>query len=195
MADRKRICSIPDCGKPHYGRGYCAMHLHRFKVHGDPHKRARLANGESSRWIDEVALNYEGEECLPWPFGRINQGYGILRINGRDEVASRVVCERAYGTPPTPKHQAAHSCGNGHHGCVNKRHLSWKTPSENAADKIVHGTTTRGERSALAKLNSGQVAEIRSLIGRVPQRQIAARFGIDQSTVSDIKRGKSWDWL
>ncbi len=35
MAD-KRICSIEGCGKPHKGRGYCEMHLLRYRKYGDP---------------------------------------------------------------------------------------------------------------------------------------------------------------
>ncbi len=30
-----RTCSL--CDAPHKGRGYCEMHLQRFKKHGDPH--------------------------------------------------------------------------------------------------------------------------------------------------------------
>lgn len=31
-----RLCSIPDCGKPHRARGYCGKHLMRVYAHGDP---------------------------------------------------------------------------------------------------------------------------------------------------------------
>ena len=32
----KRVCEIPGCNKPHYGRGYCHKHYQRWKRHGDP---------------------------------------------------------------------------------------------------------------------------------------------------------------
>src|SRR5215217_6516616 len=32
----KRLCSVPGCGKPHHARGYCPMHLVRWKRDGDP---------------------------------------------------------------------------------------------------------------------------------------------------------------
>lgn len=41
-----------------------------------------------------------------------------------------------------------------------------------------------------SKLNSELAAEIRDAEGT--QREIAARFGISQATVSVIKRGKTW---
>jgi len=31
-----RICAIPECGKKHFGRGWCLMHYHRWYKHGDP---------------------------------------------------------------------------------------------------------------------------------------------------------------
>jgi len=35
MARIKRICSVPDCDKPHSSRGYCKTHAARFRKHGD----------------------------------------------------------------------------------------------------------------------------------------------------------------
>lgn len=32
----KRICSIEGCGKEHYARGWCSIHYHRHRLHGDP---------------------------------------------------------------------------------------------------------------------------------------------------------------
>lgn len=85
-------------------------------------------------------MAYEGDDCLTWPFLKSPRGYARMHVNGRDKRVSRLVCEEAYGTPPTPDHHAAHSCGKGHLACVTKRHLRWATPVENAADKIIHGT-------------------------------------------------------
>lgn len=48
-------------------------------------------------------------------------------------------------------------------------------------------------RRATEKLTSTQVSEIRALIAqRIPQREIAARFGIHQGSVSNIARGKTY---
>lgn len=88
------------------------------------------------RFVKETALPFEGNECLEWPYSGNNWGYGQLTVAGRLVVASRFVCEIAHGDPPTPEYQAAHSCGNGHLGCVNPQHLRWATPKENSADKI-----------------------------------------------------------
>ena len=99
--------------------------------------------GEPMRYFREVVLAYDGNECQTWPYARSDRGYGQVYQDGRVEYVHRMVCEERHGPPPTPKHDAAHSCGKGHEGCVTKRHLSWKTHKENMADAIEHGTLGR----------------------------------------------------
>jgi hypothetical protein len=103
-----------------------------------------------------------------------------------------VVCETVHGPAPTAKHEAAHSCGNGHLGCVSPHHLSWKTPIENAADKLNHGTNPNGENNGQSKLTAENVSSIRQLAGILAQRKIAERFGVSQSAVSLIVSGRNW---
>ncbi|WP_353621966.1 hypothetical protein [Labrenzia sp. THAF35] len=104
------------------------------------------------------------------------------------------MCASVHGEPPTADHHAAHSCGNGKHGCCNPKHLQWKTPSENEQDKIDHGTSNRGERCASSKLTAGDVIWIRSHKG-TPTREIAKKFGVSVRTVQDAASGKTWSWL
>lgn len=97
--------------------------------------------------------------------------------------------------PPTPKHDAAHSCGKGKNGCVTKRHLSWKTRKENEADKIPQDKHTRGERRWNAKLTEDDVHRIRSLKGKMTMQEIGDRFGVCATAIHDIYRHKNWGWL
>lgn len=78
---------------------------------------------------------------------------------------------------------------------MNPRHLSWKTHAENMADTLVHGTSTRGERHGYAKLTERDVREIVVLKGEMAQRVIGVRYGVSQSLVSLIHRGRAWGWL
>jgi hypothetical protein len=139
-----------------------------------------------------VVLAYDGNECLIWPYARIKAGYAQL---GGGKYVHRLACEELYGPPPTPEHEAAHSCGNGHLGCVAKRHLSWKTHAENMADKLIHGTHNRGERQGRSKLTEANVREIRQLNGIFLDREIAAIFGVSRGTINDIMRRTTWGWL
>lgn len=190
-----RLCSIPDCGKRRYAHGWCENHYKLWKRHGDPLKRLRPANGEAVAYLRNVVLAYEGDDCLIWPFARDQNGYGQFKHNGQMRSAHRVVCEEAHGQPPTPKHEAAHSCGKGASGCVTKGHLSWKTRAGNQADRLTHGTSNRGERSGKARLTEAEVLEIYSLKGVVSQGKLGRRFGVSPDTICSIHIGRTWSWL
>ena len=190
-----KLCAVDGCDKPSYVRGWCNAHYRRWRTHGDPLGGRPSLDGEPLRYFHEVVLAYDGDECLLWPYAKDGPGYAKLWHDGKVRTVSRLVCEHFIGVPPTPAHEAAHSCGKGNLGCVAKRHLRWATPTENHADKVAHGTTNRGERQGASKLTEDQVIEIRALCGFISQSVIADRFGIDQSTVSDIKRRKRWAWL
>jgi len=126
-----------------------------------------------------------------WPFSK-TRGYGAFRYLGKGYYAHRFMCQIVHGDPPSPAHQAAHSCGNGHLGCVNPQHLSWKTQSENQLDCREHGTQAKNTAGNGGRLNQGMAEEIRSLKGIKTQWQIAEQFRISESAVSDIWLGRTW---
>jgi hypothetical protein len=74
--------------------------------------------------------------------------------------------------------------------------LCWGTPSENAADKLRHGTATIGSRNPRAKLTEEVVLEIRRRLGLGEKQEVIAHeYGVRQTTVSDIKLRKKWKHL
>lgn len=189
-----RSCSISDCGKPYYSKGYCSAHYQRLCKHGDP-LGGGTSPGEPMRFINDVALRHVGDECLLWPFGKDGDGYGTFWINGKKIGTHRYICELAHGSPPTPEHETAHSCGKGCGGCIAPDHLEWKTRIENQADRLEHGTHNRGERSGKAKLTEAEVRKILALKGIILQRELAERFGVAPPTISGIHAGRRWAWL
>jgi uncharacterized protein YerC len=50
-----------------------------------------------------------------------------------------------------------------------------------------------GEQNGMARLTAEQVMKI--MRDRRTQEIIAGHYGIDQCTVSDIRRGATWGWL
>ena len=68
--------------------------------------------------------------------------------------------------------------------------LRYGTQYENEADKIAHGTKLYGDGHPSAKLNSQQVATIRT--SRLPARVLAKKFGVSRSAVAHARRGYSW---
>src|SRR5690606_6465223 len=125
----------------------------------------------------EANSSYAGDDCLKWPFGVGDHGRGIVTISGSTVSAPRAMCKSAHGEPPAPYHQAAHSCGNGHLGCMNPKHLRWATVRENELDKIIHGTVRRGSDINTAKVTAEEVIQIREMAGSVKVRLISERFG------------------
>lgn len=154
---------------------------------GNPNK----GNGFGIAFLKANAA-YDGDNCLIWPLNRDPRGYGMLGWLGRSRYAHRLMCAMAKGEPPTPQHQAAHSCGNGHLGCVNPRHLSWKTNTQNQADRREHGTAKWRNNRKRYMLTPEQVLEIRSLKGKKTQYEMATMFNTSQQNIGDILRGRSW---
>lgn len=152
-----------------------------------------MRDGAALRFVQNVASTCHDDECLQWPYTRGAKGYGQVQCEGRHVLAHRMVCELAHGEPPSPKHEATHDCGNPI--CVNPLHLSWKTHAGNMADKLVHGTSLRGEQNSQVKLTESEVREIVALKGTMSQREIGNTFGVDQSLISRIYNGSVWGWL
>lgn len=187
-----QICSVSGCEAGAGRRGLCDKHYMRWWRHADP-EAGRTSPGELLIWL-EAHKNHQGDECLIWPFAE-SDGYGKCVIDGKGMHANRAMCILAHGEPPTPAHHAAHSCGKGESGCVHPDHLRWATPAENEADKLIHGTHTRGSRHGAAKLSEADVLEIRRKASIFSQRVIASQHGISRETVRDIINRKRWAWL
>lgn len=183
-----RVCSVVGCDKPHHSLGYCRVHYSRCSKHGDPHIRLS-PKGDAQDFLS-IAVSYDGDDCLLWPFGRDRDGYGTAWNGKKTTMAHAIICERVHGEP-TDGQQVAHSCGRGRDGCVSPRHLRWATPVENSADRARHGTTARGERGGTAKLSEESVLAIRAISG-IPQQAIAERFGVSQALVSKVMRRQLW---
>jgi hypothetical protein len=154
----------------------------------------KATSGEPVRWIRENAT-YAGEDCLIWPFGRRTDGYGTVGYEGHQMTACRAMCIEAHGSPPEGKNEAAHSCGNGHIGCVSPVHLRWDDHLGNHADKAMHGTNLAGEKHNMAKLTEEQAKYIISMEGVISPRDLADKLPVNRDTVRRIQRGLLWKHL
>jgi DNA invertase Pin-like site-specific DNA recombinase len=78
---------------------------------------------------------------------------------------------------------------------MNYRHLSWKTRSENDADKLRDGTHRRGEQKG-SRLTEADVQTIRRMCSEgTSQYAVARLFGVSRGTVCSVVTRKSWSWL
>jgi len=131
--------------------------------------------------------------CWLWTGGTDSNGYGKIMLNYKVLGAHRVSWEVHHGPIP-PGLYVCHKCDVP--GCVNPDHLFLGTHRENMRDKMAKGraNTPFGSPHANAKLNENQVRIIKRLLsfGTVAQTDIAAAFGVNQRTVSNIKINKGW---
>ncbi len=195
MAD-KALCSILDCRNQVYCRGWCKGHYSRWQEKGDPGTTPIRVRFDAMPYLVQAIENHGSDDCLIWPYYRNEFGYGRLRHDGKNVLVCRAVCEITYGPPPSPKHEAAHNCGNGHLGCFAPRHLRWATHLENMRDTVVHGTSVRGEAKHGAILKEADVREIRRRRAIGEQfKSIAADLGVSVRTIHAIAYRKSWAWL
>lgn len=140
----------------------------------------------------ESSLLLSTDECVIWPFAHNGGGYGEVRIKGRKEYAHRIVCRHVNGEQPSKDHEAAHSCGRGNDGCINWKHLTWKTSIANAHDRIAHGTAPRGTNNGHAKLTDEDVHAIRAKAGTSTHKAIADEYGVVTSIVTRIINRDIW---
>jgi hypothetical protein len=188
-----RTCSVARCRRRVSGRDLCASHLRRKELYGCPTSPVeRAVPGELVGYLLGTAVPHKGDDCLMWPYGTDSAGYGKLCLGGKTVRAHRFVCEAIHGPAPTARHHAAHSCGNGDKGCLSPRHLSWKTPKQNQADRLVHGTDNRGEKNGNALLTAEKVREIRSLRRKISNTVLAELFGVSRTTISHVHTRKVW---
>lgn len=190
-------CSHHSCDRDAIARGLCGKHYQKWNKSNRHLVSYQASAGEPLKWLQDH-VSYSSDECLKWPFAYYPTGYGLINLNplnkkSKATMASRYMCFLANGNPPTKDYQAAHSCGNGHKGCVNPKHLSWKTRSDNEKDKIIHGTSNRGSGNGQSILDEEKVIQIRNSTKN--RGLIAEEFGVSLSTVYDIKSKRSWAWL
>lgn len=153
----------------------------------------RAAVGEAAEWMFLHLRRTHSAVCIPWPFAYFDTGYACFNVDGKVVRAHRYVCRWTRGAPSSPKHDAAHSCGN--RACVNPAHLRWATKKENEADKLAQGRPhgPRGTVHGMARLTPDEVRSIRAARG--PQTAIAAKYGVCQQTISDITARRTWAHL
>ena len=132
---------------------------------------------------------------------RTRNGYRRVQMM-RDGITHRVhvnrlVAEAFHGAPPSDQHQAAHL--NGQRSDDRAENLAWKTPSENHADKIVHGTWQGGEHHNQAIMSEDDVHRIMeartSIRGGKNKRgshRIARDFGLPRHAVQAVISGRTW---
>lgn len=92
-------------------------------------------NDVAGRISAKVQVNQHGCHVWTGAVSTTRRGHRpimCLRSIKRVVRVARLVLEWKAGPPPTPLHEAGHTCPHGEHElCVNPAHLTWMTREEN----------------------------------------------------------------
>lgn len=131
------------------------------------------------------------------PLPRLNYPCVSLQVRGRKLVLRpvHVLVAAAFIGPRPAGLETRHIDGVKTNNLLTN--LRYGTVSENQRDRVLHGTSNRGERCGSAKLTEADVHEIRRLRAQtdMTHKQIATQFGVARESVRDIENGKRWAWL
>ena len=116
-------------------------------------------------------------------------GYGQFYHRGKTIRAHRAVYEIYNGKIPVDL-IVCHTCDN--RKCINPEHLYAGTYANNYQDAKDRQRINPpyGESHHAAQLTKSDVQKIRN--SNLSQRQLAARYGVAQTTISEVKRGLTW---
>lgn len=146
----------------------------------------RRVRGEFSRFISghqsrKSAVEYLIDPetgCWVWQRARSRNGYGNVVVSGRNQCAHKMIYERTHGPVPLGM-ELDHLCRN--RACVNPDHLEPVTSSRNK------------RRRPATILSETDVQAIKQLLGSMPQKDIAKKYGVHRTHISNIAAGRIWD--
>lgn len=135
------------------------------------------------RFAEKYRIDQNG--CHIWTSTVKKDGYGQFWLSGKPVKAHQAAYLLFIG--PIPSGQCVlHRCDV--RTCVNPAHLYAGTHKQNTRDMF-----SRGRAVGKRKVTDEQVAAILAdLEAGHPQQIIAARFGVHQTTISQIKRRRVW---
>lgn len=172
------------CGAPYATRNpthqrYCSKHCAGIVREGTP--RARL--------LTHLVHATDEYDCWSWAGHCIPNGYGSLKVDGRETLAHRLMWELTHGSIPDDL-CVLHHCDNP--PCCNPKHLFLGTKADNAQDALAKGRLyiPRGEANGNAKLTAAQVRDIRRADDTA--QHLATRYGVSLALIGFVRQRKVW---
>lgn len=140
-------------------------------------------------------VKQDGDGCWEWQ-GSLNiSGYGLISIDGKNELTHRFSWELENGPIPDGLY-ACHHCDS--RICVRPSHIFIGTHMDNMQDMIAKGRDHKnpnvGEACPQSKLTNEAVLAIRSSVG-VSKDELAERYGVSRAAIVDVLMGRRWKHL
>lgn len=179
------VSGLCECGCGQPTRLARQTNRDRGWVKGQPIRFVKGHSGHKYREGERLGDRWRIEDrgfrtpCWTWMLAKNHNGYGILMSGTRcAQVAHRYHYEQRHGSLPRHVH-LDHLCR--HRDCVNPDHLEPVSNAENS------------RRGANAKLDYGQVQEIRHLLRQGwLQADIGDAYGVSGASISYVNTGKTW---
>lgn len=158
-------------------------------------KKQPLSPKDQRRFLDTIDSS-DPEGCWPWQGGvqhRPNGAdYPLFYFNGTQKPAHRILWRMYYRNNLRKNEVIQHTCD--HSWCMNPNHIYKVARSLDAREQAkerVRRQQGYGEDHPKAKLSDKEIAEIRRRgESGEPRKDVAAEFGISQSYVSMLVKGK-----
>lgn len=152
------------------------------------------SGGRAPRWcklrarILKPRFNYK--ESLGGPYVAV--ALSVEGVVTYHEVHALVL--KAFVGPRPPGQQARHLSGI---SCDNRLvNLEWGTPGENTADKVRHGTVSRGTARWSAKLNPSVVLVIRAAHkSGASYKALAHRYDVSWTAIQSVVHRRTWKYV
>jgi hypothetical protein len=160
----------------------CGTELENFLGMGG-HARHCNISKEQLFWA-KVDKSGGPQACWNWIASKKPRGYGQFHYQGKMHRAHRLAWSLTHSDPG--KLSVCHTCDN--IICCNPAHLYAGTHKQNMMDKCLRGRVS-------TKLTRDDVREIKRLIGTMPNVEIAAKFNVGGSVISEIKLGHKWSYV
>jgi hypothetical protein len=123
-----------------------------------------------------------------WIWGGTMRGkYGVMKWNGKDQAAHRLMFNAVHGYYPT---EVRHRCDNP--PCVRPDHLEGGTRQDNVDDRVNRGRSARspGRTNPNARYTEKQVAEVLAAKGSGTGDEVATRLGVNRNFVYRVWGGQ-----
>jgi hypothetical protein len=199
-----RVCSVEGCKEKSHCRGLCEPHYRKaYYLNNLPPLETKTFE---QRFWEKV--NKDGpvhpilkSSCWLWTAYTDAFGYGMVKGIEKSPILSHRASWRIHNGEIPDGFWVLHKCDNP--PCVNPHHLFLGTPKDNSQDMVTKGRHVtiadyscmlRGENNPRSKLTAEVVKEARRLhaAGGVSGRELARRYGVEQSTMRHALARKTW---
>ena len=128
--------------------------------------------------------------CWIWIGPLHHTGYGNFNENGKRTRAHREIFQRLVGSIPKGKF-LCHKCDI--RSCVNPNHMFIGSHQDNMNDMVNKKRSLFGSKHHNSKLTEHDVHLIKHFYALDPYSSIAARFGVSESLIKQIKTNRGWN--